>query len=110
MEPTPTPPLSSHKNTINNKKKIHYEMQSTDYPPTAVTVESACLFYRRWAQFDASRRGKKMLNASRDKNARHVPWWGGGGRAYYSTSPGISLVAENKQEQEGAKITNAEEE
>ena len=26
-----------------------------------------------------------MLNPSRDKSARHVPYWGGGRRAYYVT-------------------------
>ena len=36
-------------------------------------------------QFDASRRGKKELRSSRDKNARHVPESGGGRRACYVT-------------------------
>ena len=37
------------------------------------------------AHFGASRRGKKVLNYSRDKNARHVPYWGGGRRTYCVT-------------------------
>ena len=55
--------------------------------PTAVVVERAYSVRTRsgysWTQFDASRRGKKVLNPSRDKNARHVPYWGGGRRAYF---------------------------
>ena len=43
------------------------------------TVESAYInsVYRYlYAQFDASRPGKKMLNSSREKNARHAPQLG----------------------------------
>ena len=42
-----------------------------------------------WAQFDASRPGKKVRTSSGDKNARHIPERGR--RAYYDdVTPNLS--------------------
>ena len=64
-------------------------IQSTRYYTWSENIE---LFFKYYCQiFDASRRGKKVLNPSRHKNARHVPVprWGGGRRACY-VSPDLS--------------------
>ena len=53
-----------------------------------------------WAQFDASRRRTRVLNPSRDKNARlktclrHATYWGGGRRAH--ETPDLSFDKERR--------------
>ena len=47
---------------------------------------------------------KKGLKASRDKNARHEPWWGGGTRACFVYDPGSELrLSVGGTEKEGRK-------
>ena len=43
-------------------------------------------------QLDASRRGKKMLNSSRDKKGRHAPHWQGRGEEGPLSDPGSELL------------------
>ena len=59
------------------------------------------------SKFDASRRGKKELKYSRDKNTRHEPWWGGGRRASYVT-PDLSYdyCCRREREKKGEYIIN----
>ena len=57
------------------------------------------IFARYFSQFDASRWRKKGLETSRDKNARHEPYWGGERRACYVT-PDLSYDQEGERKEE----------
>ena len=57
--------------------------------------------------FDASRGGKKELKSSRDKNARHEPYWGGGrGEKRLLCDPAGSELRLDGREKRRAKIIN----
>ena len=56
------------------------------------------------ALFEASRRGKKELKSSRDKNARHEPLWVGGEKSLLC-DPGSEL-RQGGRENRRAKVKN----
>lgn len=59
-------------------------------------------YVEREFRIGTSRRGKKVLNSSRDKNAGRVPQWGGRGKslAYYVT-PGLSYNSGGSSRKKG---------
>ena len=49
------------------------------------------------------RRGKKELKSSRDKNARHEPWWWGVERARYDPGSELRLLTGGREKNEGRR-------